>query len=85
MLEPLGVSKEQFSPVCIIVDKLDKLTPEEVKFQLTELKLSEEIIKKITETLSIKSLAELGRILGEDSEVSLTRLNLKPCTLTLIY
>jgi len=71
VLEPSGVTKEQFAPVCVIVDKLDKLTPEEVKFQLTELKLGEAIIKKITDTLSIKTLAELSDILGPESEVSL--------------
>eukprot|EP01121_Diplochlamys_sp_Union-15-3_P019897 TRINITY_DN7602_c0_g2_i1.p1 TRINITY_DN7602_c0_g2~~TRINITY_DN7602_c0_g2_i1.p1 ORF type:complete len:481 (-),score=108.05 TRINITY_DN7602_c0_g2_i1:38-1480(-) len=69
VLEPLGVNAEKFAPVCVVVDKLDKLTPEEVNNQLLKLELKPEVISKITETLSIKSLDGLAAVLGESSPV----------------
>eukprot|EP01120_Amphizonella_sp_Union-15-10_P003230 TRINITY_DN13658_c0_g1_i1.p1 TRINITY_DN13658_c0_g1~~TRINITY_DN13658_c0_g1_i1.p1 ORF type:complete len:529 (-),score=124.52 TRINITY_DN13658_c0_g1_i1:57-1613(-) len=69
VLEPLGVTNEKFAPVCVIVDKLDKLPPEEVANQLTNLNLSNDVIDTITKTLTIKNLEELASIVGKDSEV----------------
>lgn len=60
---------ELFDPVCVVVDKLDKLTPEQVKAELLALNLSEDIIGVITKTLGIKDLDELASQLGEDSPI----------------
>lgn len=67
VLEPLGVVGENFAPVCVVVDKLDKLTEEEVHKELTDLKLGVEVIGKITEALSIKDLAQLESMLGPEN------------------
>lgn len=67
VLEPLGVVGEKFAPVCVVVDKLDKLTEEEVNKELTDLGLGPEIISKITEALSIKDLDALETMLGADN------------------
>lgn len=67
VLEPLGVVGEKFAPVCVVVDKLDKLTEEEVHKELTALELGPEIIAKISEALSIKDLAQLESMLGPEN------------------
>jgi histidyl-tRNA synthetase len=64
VLEPLGVVGDKFAPVCVVVDKLDKLTEEEVHKELTALSLGPEIIAKITEALGIKDLEALEAMLG---------------------
>jgi len=71
ILEPLGVTGAQFAPVCVIVDKLDKLEECEVTRQLAALEppLKPEIIATIKSTLSIKSLDELKTILPDSSVV----------------
>jgi len=69
VLTPLGITSDQFAPVCVIVDKLDKLTPEEVTKQLVDLKLSESIIEEIKKTLTITSLEELKKKLPAESAV----------------
>lgn len=69
VLEPLGVTKEKFAPVCVIVDKLDKLEAEAVQKMLAELGLSEDVIAKINTTLTIKDLNQLEEVLGKDSPV----------------
>eukprot|EP01126_Amoeba_proteus_P061008 TRINITY_DN8141_c0_g4_i9.p1 TRINITY_DN8141_c0_g4~~TRINITY_DN8141_c0_g4_i9.p1 ORF type:complete len:410 (-),score=93.92 TRINITY_DN8141_c0_g4_i9:287-1438(-) len=63
VLTPLGVSDAQFAPVCVIVDKLDKLEEQEVVKQLAALNLLPEVIDKIKSTLTIKDLGELRKIL----------------------
>jgi histidyl-tRNA synthetase len=68
VLEPLGVTKELFAPVCIIVDKLDKLSKEEVERELTNLKLEKSVIDKINQTLTLKDLEALEKILGPEAE-----------------
>lgn len=67
VLEPLGVVGEKFAPVCVVVDKLDKLTEEEVHKELTDLQLGTEVIAKITEALSIKDLEHLESMLGAEN------------------
>lgn len=69
VLTPLGITDEQFAPVCVIVDKLDKLTPEEVTKQLSDLGINDSVITVIQQTLSTKSLADLKNVLPENSPV----------------
>jgi len=63
VLKPLGITDENFAPVCVIVDKLEKLPMEEVNKQFQSLNLSDKIIDAITKTLSVKSLADLKDLL----------------------
>jgi len=69
VLTQLGITEEKFAPVCVIVDKLDKLAPAEVTKQLTALELSSDVIDKIRDTLTIKDLDELKKRLPENSPV----------------
>lgn len=71
VLTRAGVSPEQFAPVCVIVDKMEKLPREEVVEQLAAVGLPESVISIITETLEIRSLPELEKYLshGEEADV----------------
>lgn len=75
VVEQAGVPTEKFAPVCVIVDKLDKLTREEVVEQLRQLELSDSIVDKVTATLSMKSIDEIAAAIGEqhDAVVDLKR------------
>jgi histidyl-tRNA synthetase len=62
-LTPLGITEKQFGPVCIIVDKMEKLEKCEIERQLTEIGISTSSIEVIQKTCQIKSLEELKTIL----------------------
>ena len=68
VIEKAGVPKEKFAPVCVIVDKLEKLPREEVESQLKALELDVSVIDVITSTLSLKSIDEVAKAVGEDHE-----------------
>ena len=68
VVEKAGVPPEKFAPVCVIVDKLDKLPAEEVQRQLSELGLDMSIVALITSTLSMKSVDEIAAAIGGEHE-----------------
>lgn len=68
VVQSVGVPPERFTEVCIIVDKLDKLSREEVVAQLAQLGLGEEVIDVITTTLSLKSIDAIAARIGEEHE-----------------
>lgn len=66
VLAKAGISEEQFAPVCVIVDKMEKVPEEEIVRALKELNISGEIIHTITSTLQVKSVEEMKERIGED-------------------
>eukprot|EP00388_Colpodella_angusta_P040436 GDKK01050200.1.p1 GENE.GDKK01050200.1~~GDKK01050200.1.p1 ORF type:complete len:413 (-),score=84.41 GDKK01050200.1:220-1458(-) len=68
VVEKAGVPADKFAPVCIIVDKLDKLAKEEVERQLGELGLNAEMVNIITQSLAAKDLESLAQIVGSEHE-----------------
>ena len=67
-LGSLGIEGDTFAQTCIIVDKMDKLSPEVINEQLTELGHSPKVISKIQSTLGVKHLNSLKKVLKPDSE-----------------
>ncbi len=67
VLESAGINEEQFSPVCIIIDKMDKLPKEVIEEQLSALGLNEETIELIQSTLALNDLKSLNESLGENN------------------
>lgn len=63
-----GVTAEKFAPVCVIVDKMEKLPREEVEAQLAELGLDASVVDTITTSLSLKSIDEIGERIGAEHE-----------------
>ncbi|EKX42834.1 hypothetical protein GUITHDRAFT_87963 [Guillardia theta CCMP2712] len=69
ILKAQGISEQQFAPVCVVVDKLDKIGPEEVTKELVQLGVSEKTAGTIIETMSARSVEELSTIAeGADQE-----------------
>lgn len=65
VVEQAGVPAEKFAPVCVIVDKLDKLSKEEVDAQLKALDLDSTVVTVITDALGLKSVDEIAAKIGE--------------------
>ena len=68
VLGSLGIEGDKFAQTCIIVDKMDKLSPEVINEQLSELGHSSEIISTIQSTLGLKNLNSLKKVLNSDSK-----------------
>uniref|UniRef100_A0A7S3ZCI4 histidine--tRNA ligase n=1 Tax=Lotharella globosa TaxID=91324 RepID=A0A7S3ZCI4_9EUKA len=62
IVEAAGVPKEMFAPVCVIIDKLDKIGPECVTAELTEKKVPVESSKMILRAMECKSIEELAEL-----------------------
>eukprot|EP01059_Diplonema_ambulator_P035477 TRINITY_DN8354_c0_g1_i2.p1 TRINITY_DN8354_c0_g1~~TRINITY_DN8354_c0_g1_i2.p1 ORF type:complete len:509 (+),score=237.11 TRINITY_DN8354_c0_g1_i2:82-1527(+) len=69
VLVKAGVPQEKFAPVCVIVDKIEKIERCEVEKMLADLDLPASIVDSILSTLSIKSIDEMVAAVGEDAEV----------------
>jgi histidyl-tRNA synthetase len=68
VLDGVGVPPDLFAPVCVLVDKLEKLPREAIEKDLQELGLAPSLIDTIVHTLSIRSIDELAAVLGDDHE-----------------
>ena len=68
VLGSLGISGDLFAQTCIIVDKMDKLSPEVINEQLTDLGHNSEVISTIQSTLGLKHLNSLKKVLKSDSK-----------------
>ena len=67
VLESAGINEEQFTPVCIIIDKMDKIPQEVIEEQLGSLGLTSENIKLIQSTLTLKDLKTINETLGNEN------------------
>ena len=75
VLGSLGISGENFSKTCIIVDKMDKLPADIIENQLIELGHNSDAISKIQSILGMKNMDELAKSLGGES-IAVSELNL---------
>jgi histidyl-tRNA synthetase len=75
VLGSLGISGENFSKTCIIVDKMDKLPADVIENQLIELGHNSDAISKIQSILGMKNMDELAKSLGGES-IAVSELNL---------
>jgi histidyl-tRNA synthetase len=75
VLGSLGISGENFSKTCIIVDKMDKLPADVIENQLIELGHNSDAISKIQSILGMKNMDELSKSLGGES-IAVSELNL---------
>jgi len=77
ILTVYGVTSEEFAPVCVIVDKLDKIGPEatvELLVNKEPTGLPEEAARKIVQSLSLKSVDELRDLTGEQGKEAVDEL-----------
>jgi histidyl-tRNA synthetase len=66
VLGELGVTDAQFAPVCVLVDKLEKVPRDELEKEFAALGLEGSVVDKIIETLSIRELDQLAEVLGAE-------------------
>jgi histidyl-tRNA synthetase len=66
VLSELGVTDAQFAPVCVLVDKLEKVPRDELEKEFADLGLETSVVDKIIETLSISELDQLAEVLGAE-------------------
>lgn len=68
LLPSLGVPPERFASTCVLVDKLDKLPPNEVKDALvTQAGMTADAADTLLTTLGIRDFPALREALGDDS------------------
>ena len=75
VLGSLGVEGDSFAQTCIVVDKMDKLSSEVIKEQLSKLGHSNEVILKIQSVLGIKDMESLKKSLDNNSS-AISELNI---------
>lgn len=68
VLQMYSIPEHLFTQICVIVDKLGKITREEIEKELMSAGVSLEAIKGIVDILSTKSLSKLEEVLGSDGE-----------------
>ena len=77
ILTVYGVTSDEFAPVCVIVDKLDKIGPEatvELLVNKQPTGLPEEAARKIVQSLSLKSIDDLRELTGEQGKEAVDEL-----------
>lgn len=62
------IPENSFAAVCVIVDKLDKISREEIEGELMKLGLSKEAMDGILHALTLRTLADLEDLLGPENE-----------------
>ena len=67
VLGSLGVEGDLFAKTCIVVDKMEKLSPDVIEKQLSDLGHSSEVITKIQTVLGIKDMMNLKSSLDKSS------------------
>eukprot|EP00960_Hanusia_phi_P069823 767175-Hanusia_phi.AAC.2 len=68
VLTAMGVPADKFAATCVLVDKLEKVKLDDIRGEMQELGLTDEIISKLVATLAIKDLDALEQTLGNDSK-----------------
>ena len=68
VLESVGVDEDRFGPVCIMVDKMDKMPRDKVVDGLVELGLTADIAERILGALAVTEVGELEGLLGSENE-----------------
>ena len=65
VMQRCGVPPEKFAPVCVIVDKIEKLPREKVEQELAALGVEASVVDGILSAMAIRSLDDLAALLGQ--------------------
>jgi len=68
VLARFDVSEENFAPVCVVVDKIDKLPREKVVEELDALGVDASAIDGILAAMELRSIEDLEALLGADAD-----------------
>lgn len=67
ILTELGIPEEKFAATCVLVDKLEKVPIDAIQGDLEELGLDRSVVERLTQVLTVNSVAAIEETLGEDS------------------
>lgn len=65
VLTAAGITEEQLPPVCVLIDKMEKIPRETVEAELQSLGIDTSVIDKVLEVASCKSIEEARRLAGD--------------------
>jgi histidyl-tRNA synthetase len=68
VLSRFDIDGENFAPVCVVVDKIEKLPREKIVEELRALGVKEEAVDGILAATSMRSVEELEALIGPDAE-----------------
>jgi histidyl-tRNA synthetase len=68
VLERFGVPPENFAPVCVVVDKIEKLPREKIVEELASLGVESSAIDGILSAMELKTVEDLETLLGADAD-----------------
>mgnify|MGYP000539547502 CR=1 FL=1 len=68
VLERFGVPPENFAPVCVVVDKIEKLPREKIVEELASLGVESSAIDGILSAMELKTVEDLTTLLGADAD-----------------
>lgn len=71
VLERYKVPADMFAPVCIIVDKIDKLPRDQIEKELAALGVSPDTVEGVLSAMAINTVDDLKDLLGAESEAVL--------------
>ena len=63
-----GIDDDHFAPVCVLIDKLEKVPRETVEAGMAELGVAGDVIDRILEVASLDSLGAVAAAIGEDND-----------------
>jgi histidyl-tRNA synthetase len=66
VLAQLGVPEDRFAPVCVLVDKLEKVPREAIAREMAQLGLDSDLVDRIVALTALQSLDEVGQAIGAD-------------------
>lgn len=68
LMSSYGIPEEKWAPTCVLIDKLEKVSIDDIQNDLEVLGLDRKVVEKLLETLKIKDLDELEKTLGSSSK-----------------
>ncbi|KAL7557884.1 hypothetical protein ACA910_010932 [Epithemia clementina (nom. ined.)] len=68
VLTELGIPPNMFAATCVLIDKLDKVSVDDIQEDLQALGLTTDVVEKLLQVLTNKSLDSLKQALGEESQ-----------------
>jgi histidyl-tRNA synthetase len=68
VMNEFGVSAEDFAPVCVVVDKIEKLPREKIVEELEGIGIEAKAIDGILSAMELKTVDQLESLLGADAE-----------------
>jgi len=66
LLEDAGVSADQFGPVCVLIDKLEKVPREEIRAGVVDLGVAADIVDRILDLAALQTLDQVAATVDEE-------------------